>query len=123
LDEFGKRRSNERVAKTGYDYLRTYHPDLGAQCAKIRAEFTMHNALSAAALISTVAYSVNRVRNMSDNTDWVVWIFVVLLAVAIIEALRGWSTNVTHKSTIAKFYGGQGDSTYDLGRRWHRTTS
>src|SRR6266498_1248389 len=58
--------SGDEAVGNGYDQLRLKHPDAGALCAKIRAEFTMYNALApAAALIAIMAQPIlllNRVR-------------------------------------------------------------
>src|SRR5262249_40492405 len=44
--------------KGAYDWLRIHSKEAGAQCAKIRAEFTMHNGLAVVFFASSVCYPV-----------------------------------------------------------------
>lgn len=46
--------TSDKGAGRGYDWLRANHSETGAYAAKIRAEFTMHNALSVAFAASGV---------------------------------------------------------------------
>jgi hypothetical protein len=83
----------DKPAGNGYDWLRVNFPDAGALCAKIRAEFTMHNALSVAFLAITA---------MACLTGEYYWAIVSGLAVPLM-ALRGATTEKTFHSTTRKF--------------------
>jgi hypothetical protein len=79
-----------------YDRLRLQHPEVGALCAKIRAEFTMHNALAVVFGFSAVGYPFSPL-----PFHWLV--FIVLVALTWLTAFRGKSTNKTFNETKAKF--------------------
>lgn len=77
-------------AGEGYDYLRADHPKTGAYVAKIRAEFTMHNALA-------VAFAAIAVVSWRASEPW--WVLASLIA-APLMAHRGAKTEGTfHKTT------------------------
>ena len=86
-----------------YDYLRTWRQDLGDQCAKIRAEFTMHDSLAAVFLLLAAIYTVREFVGPQPEVEWNRWIVGVLVIGAIVEFHRGWTTNGTFKSTGNKF--------------------
>jgi hypothetical protein len=80
-------------AGEGYDWLRLNKPDVGALCARIRAEFTMHNALSVAFLAVTVmAYIAGEY-----------WWAVASGSAAPLMAFRGATTEKTFQKTTRKF--------------------
>ena len=80
-------------AGEGYDWLRAFHPDAGALCAKIRAEFTMHNALSVAFLaVAVMAVLAGEYVAALAST-----------AAAPLMAFRGATTEETFQSTTRKF--------------------
>lgn len=79
-----------------YDRLRLQNPEIGALCAKIRAEFTMHNALAVVFALSAVYYPFSSV-----FFHWQV--FIVLVVLTLTTAFRGKSTNKTFDETKAKF--------------------
>jgi hypothetical protein len=87
-----------------YDYLRTYHPRVGEQCAKIRAEFTMHNGLAVALLLIATVYTVRQCIDDEPDVVWRSWICAALVAGSIVESWRGWTTNETFNSTVVKFF-------------------
>jgi hypothetical protein len=82
--------------KIRYDRLRLKHPDVGALCAKIRAEFTMHNELAVVFFISALYYPFSVLQ-----FNW--YAFYFLLFMSFISAYRGRNTNITFKETVAKF--------------------
>jgi hypothetical protein len=108
----GVQRFNERTGlvkkDTGagreYDWLRAHHPDAGALCAKIRAEFTMYNALSVVFLaIAMMAIDAGVIPIANAG----------LLAVPLM-IYRGAETQATFQSTVRKFraaYDGEGSPT------------
>ncbi len=63
--------TSDKAAGEAYDWLRVNEPPSGALAAKIRAEFTMHNALS-------VAFAAIAVMAVFAHEHW--WAFVSLLA-------------------------------------------
>jgi hypothetical protein len=85
-----------RAKADGYDWLRTHAPEAGAHCAKIRAEFTMHNGLAAVLLAMAGAYV------LSDDA-WRWWVLVSLIASGVLAAVRGRTTRDTFHQTVAKF--------------------
>jgi hypothetical protein len=88
----GALRKTSRLGNA-YDWLRVNKADAGALCAKIRAEFTMHNALSVAFLPITV---------MAGLAGDYYWAIASGLAVPLM-AVRGATTERTFHSTTRKF--------------------
>jgi hypothetical protein len=82
--------------KGSYDYLRLKHPYAGSICAKIRAEFTMHNGLAVVFALSAAWYPFSMVRGR-----W--YVFCILIFIAVIEAIRGRTTRDTFNETVRKF--------------------
>jgi hypothetical protein len=80
----------------GYDWLRTHHPEAGTHCAKIRAEFTMHNGLAAVLLVSTVVYVLR-------GEAWRWSVLGVLMLGALLALVRGRTTRDTFNETVEKF--------------------
>jgi hypothetical protein len=79
-----------------YDWLRLHHPEAGASCAKIRAEFTMHNGLALVLLISTAAYPLSR-------PVWRWSVFCGLAIATVLAGIRGRTTRDTFHDTVRKF--------------------
>jgi hypothetical protein len=79
----------------GYDWLRMHYPGAGDQCAKIRAEFTMHNGIAVVLLASAIFYPV------FGGRRW--YVFFVLLIGFVIAAIRGRTTRDTFNETVTKF--------------------
>jgi len=79
-----------------YDWLRTNGKEAGAQCAKIRAEFTMHNGLAVVFLASSVCYPI-------QTPDWDWRILLALLIATVSAAIRGRTTRDTFEETVRKF--------------------
>ena len=79
-----------------YDKLRFNHPYIGSLCAKIRAEFTMHNGLSAVFAMSAIYYPFSA-------ATWHWYILVFLIFLAFITLIRGHDTNETFNKTVIKF--------------------
>ena len=85
--------SEDKAAGNGYDQLRLEHPDAGALCAKIRAEFTMYNALApAAALIAIMGIFAGRY-----------YISIASFLAIPLLAQRGAKTEGTFQKTTRKF--------------------
>jgi hypothetical protein len=82
-----------------YDYLRLHYADAGAQCAKIRAEFTMFNGLAVVFLASAACYWL---RTPAPELT----IFITLLAASVATAVRGRTTRDTFNETVGKFVDG-----------------
>ena len=82
-----------------YDQLRAHRPDAGALCAKIRAEFTMHNALSVA-FVAVAAMSTQSDAIATDGWHWF-WA-LTSLSVAVLMAWRGATTEETFQQTTRK---------------------
>jgi len=80
----------------GYDWLRLHYPGVGDQCAKIRAEFTMHNGLAVVLLVTAIAYPLR-----AEGWRWYVLIGLVLVGLA--EVYRGRTTRDTYNQTVMKF--------------------
>jgi hypothetical protein len=97
-DEARKKRTwlveKDDEAGNMYDWLRAYHSDQGALCAKIRAEFTMYDALAVAFLAVAV------MSRLGHAASWV--IAISLLAVPVM-AHRGGKTEGTYQKTTKKF--------------------
>ena len=79
-----------------YDKLRFHQPYVGSLCAKIRAEFTMHNGLSAVFAMSAVYYPFSA-------ATWHWYILVILICMTFISLIRGHNTNETFNKTVIKF--------------------
>jgi len=79
-----------------YDRLRLRHAESGALCAKIRAEFTMHNGLSAVLFFSAVLYPLR-------GKEWHWLMLCVLFFGALLTAFRGRTTRDTYNETVIKF--------------------
>jgi hypothetical protein len=95
--EDGSQKGSEKSSdKSEYDYLRFHHPDVGALCAKIRAEFTMHNGLAVVFVLSTVYYPFSEL-----SMNW--YIFITLIILTISQAIRGKTTRETYNETVLKF--------------------
>ena len=84
----------DKAAGEGYDWLRKNASEAGALSAKIRAEFTMHNALSVAFLAITV---------MACFAEEYWWAVASGLATPLM-AYRGATTEKTFNSTTRKLY-------------------
>jgi hypothetical protein len=82
--------------KLRYDRLRMEKPDIGALCAKIRAEFTMHNGLSVVFAIDSICYPLS-------NLPFHCYILLLLLFIFFLAAYRGRTTDKTFNDTVAKF--------------------
>jgi hypothetical protein len=80
----------------GYDWLRLHHPKAGAHCAKIRAEFTMHNGVAAVLAASAVAYPFTR-------ENWRLSVLALLVFGAVVAAVRGRMTRDTFNEAVDKF--------------------
>lgn len=76
-----------------YDGLRAHKQEAGALCAKIRAEFTMHNALSVTFFAVTF---------MTIPAHWP-WVFASL-SISVLMAWRGGTTEITYRQTTKKFF-------------------
>ncbi len=79
-----------------YDWLRLHYPGAGDQCAKIRAEFTMHNGIAVVLMASAVAYPW-----LYDDWSWC--LLFALITGSLIEAYRGRDTRDTFNDTLQKF--------------------
>jgi hypothetical protein len=77
-----------------YDWLRMYKPEAGAQCAKIRGEFTMHNGLAVVLLFSAIAYALRSYQTL---------VVLGLIVLAIFSGIRGRLTEETFHETAVKF--------------------
>ncbi|MFC7496511.1 MULTISPECIES: hypothetical protein [unclassified Nocardioides] len=84
--------TSDKGAGRGYDWLRAEHPQTGAYVAKIRAEFTMHNALA-------VAFGAICVMALWAHEWW--WALASLVA-APLMGWRGAQTEETFQSTTRK---------------------
>ncbi|MFF5290215.1 hypothetical protein [Paractinoplanes globisporus] len=85
---------SDEAAGEGYDWLRKNASQAGALSAKIRAEFTMHNALAVAFLLITV---------MSCLAGEYWWAAASGLATPLM-AFRGATTEGTYHKTTRKLY-------------------
>ena len=86
--------ANDPDAEARYDWLRAHQPAAGALCAKIRAEYTMYYALSAAFLAVAV---------MASLGGALAWALASLLAVPL-TAWRGAKIEETFQETTRKFH-------------------
>jgi hypothetical protein len=80
----------------GYDWLRLHHREAGAFCAKIRAEFTMHNGVAAVLFVSAVVYPLR-------GEAWRWSVLIGLVFGGLLAAYRGRTTRDTFNETVAKF--------------------
>src|SRR5215212_7893316 len=86
--------ANDPDAEPRFDWLRAHQPAAGALCAKIRAEYTMYYALSAALLAVAVMASVSGA---------FAWALASLLAVPL-TAWTGAKIQETFQDTTRKFH-------------------
>jgi len=86
--------ANDPDAEARYDWLRAHQPAAGALCAKIRAEYTMYYALSAAFLAVAIVASVGGA---------FAWALASLLAVPL-TARAGAKIEETFQDTTRKFH-------------------
>jgi len=86
--------ANDPDAEPRYDWLRAHQPAAGALCAKIRAEYTMYYALSAAFVGVAV---------MASLGGAVAWALASLLAVPL-TAWRGAKIEETFQESTRKFH-------------------
>jgi len=84
-----------KAPKRAYDYLRIHYPFAGAQCAKIRAEFTMFNSLAVVFTVAAVCYAA-----MFPCPSKTLGLMIVLL---ISTAVRGRTVRDTFNDTVEKF--------------------
>ena len=86
-------------ARSGaYDYLRMYYDFPGAQCTKIRAEFTMFNGLAVVFGVATVQYAI---RNPCPSGT-----LALLFLLTVSTAVRGRTVRDTFNETVEKFVKG-----------------
>jgi hypothetical protein len=90
-----KMEPKEKAPKGAYDWLRVKDKDAGAQCAKIRAEFTMHNGLFVT-FVASLVWSLFFV----CHRDWLLIAALTLFAVS--TAIRGRTTSDTFDETVGK---------------------
>ncbi|KWB61814.1 hypothetical protein [Burkholderia ubonensis] len=95
IQRIGEFFSPEPKAKD-YDLLRLKSPEVGGYCAKIRAEFTMHNGLAAVFLIGAFAYPLR-------GQDWRWSVLIGLILIGLLEAFRGRTTRDTFNKTVNNF--------------------
>ena len=86
--------TNDPDAEARFDWLRAHEPAAGALCAKIRAEYTMYYALSAALLAIAV---------MALVSGALAWALASLLAVPV-TAWGGAKIEETFQDTTRKFH-------------------
>ena len=80
-----------------YEWLRMHKPDAGAHCAKLRAEFTMYNALAAVfALYVAILLAVSR--------PLPVTYVLLLFCLALLMGYRGRETRDTFRKSIDQFF-------------------
>jgi hypothetical protein len=79
-----------------YAWLRLHRADAGGHCAKLRAEFTMYNSLSAVFFLTTVAFLF--LEPMS-----IAWPSASLI-VCLLMAYRGREGRKTFSDAVADFY-------------------
>ena len=85
----------KKAPSGAYDWLRVHDKDAGAQCAKIRAEFTMHNGLFVT-VVTSLVWSLFFVH----PRDWLLIAALILFAVS--TAIRGRTTSDTFDETVRK---------------------
>jgi len=83
-----------------YEWLRTHKGDVGAHCAKLRAEFTMYNGLAATSLVFSVWMFVTQA-TLSQRQSIIVVILVVL---GVFMLSRGRAGKETFRVSIDNFY-------------------
>jgi len=88
-------------SKGAYDWLRVNVKEAGEQCAKIRAEFTMHDGLAVVFLASAALYPFR-----TPHWSWAV--LGVLLSATLVTAVRGRTTRDTFNQTVQKLADGAG---------------
>ena len=96
IGEWKRFKPKPKAASDAYDFLRLYHKDAGAQCAKIRAEFTMYNGLATVFLACSICYPV-------FTSAWNWSIMVTLAGITVATAIRGRTTRDTFNETVTKF--------------------
>jgi hypothetical protein len=79
-----------------YDWLRLHCPGVGDQCAKIRAEFTMHNGLAVVLFLTAFTYPLR-------DAGWRWYVFIGLVFLGLAEIYRGRTTRDTFNQTVQKF--------------------
>jgi hypothetical protein len=80
-----------------YEWLRMHKPDAGSHCAKLRAEFTMYNALASVfTLYVTVLLLVQR--------PLPVLYILLLIGLALLMGYRGRETRDTFRKSIDHFF-------------------
>jgi hypothetical protein len=87
---------NPEDKEQAYDWLRLKHPAAGDQCAKIRAEFMMHNGLAIVLLISAVVYRFR-------DQQWEGLVLAPLIVGGLLAAYRGRTVRDTYNQTVKKF--------------------
>ncbi|HYN14568.1 MAG TPA: hypothetical protein VES66_02120 [Terriglobales bacterium] len=87
-----KEKSTRNQASFNYDWLRLYHSEVGALCAKIRAEFEMYNGLC----VVFLGYALAGVTKHALAIG-------VLALLALAMGTRGRATNVTFQKAVNKF--------------------
>jgi len=80
----------------GYDWLRTHYPEAGGYCAKIRAEFTMHDGLAAVSFVCAAVYALR-------GQPWRWSVLGGLILAGLLAAVRGRTTRDTFNETVRKF--------------------
>jgi hypothetical protein len=86
-----------------YDDLRLRHPEVGALCAKIRAEFTMYNGLAVVFALSAAYYPFSKLQ-------WNWFAFTLLVVITLSQLIRGKETRDTFNKTTRKFF--------DAAKKW-----
>ena len=92
----------KKKASVNYDWLRLDRPEVGALCAKIRAEFEMYNGLCVVFLGYALAVVVKYVPDTAILTTRVPDAAVLTLA-ALAMGGRGRATNMTFQKAVNKF--------------------
>lgn len=85
-----------REKAADYDWLRMHQPDAGAHCAKLRAEFSMHNGLAVVLIASACAY-------LFSYEGWRWSVFGGLTVCGLLMAARGRTTRDTFHEAVDKF--------------------
>ncbi|MGB4847669.1 MAG: hypothetical protein WBP41_07095 [Saprospiraceae bacterium] len=103
LKEKKEEENLQKQKKLEYDRLRFTNPDVGALCAKIRAEFTMHNGLAVVFALSALSYPLIVISYPFNMSEFHLSIEFILIIMMIVTANRGRATNDTFKDTVSKF--------------------